>query len=179
MASAHWLQRLERETAVDESLHHAAAAVRRRLERAPRLRLFLQGDWMDHPLHAAATDVPVGAFTCRLLLDALASARESRGLAQAADATAALGLVSAVAAAVPGIADWSYARGAARRVGALHGGSNLLGTGLYAASLIARRRGRRPLGIGLARAGFALLLLGAWLGGELTYRLGMGVREPR
>jgi uncharacterized membrane protein len=179
MVEQHGSQRFGGETALDGSLQRASARMRGLLDRAPRLRGLVRGKWMGHPLHPAATDVPIGAFTCSLLLDALGGARGDRAFTRAADVTVAFGLAGAVGAALPGLADWSYIQGGgARRIGAVHGGANLLVLALYGASLAARRRGRRPLGVGLSGAGFAVLLFSAWLGGELSYRLGVGVHPP-
>jgi nitrite reductase/ring-hydroxylating ferredoxin subunit len=88
-----------------------------------------------------------------------------------------VGLAGALSAAVFGLADWSYTGGRARRVGAVHGLTNVLIAGLYAASLAARQRGHRGAGIALSSAGFSLLLFSSWLGGELVYRYGVGVNR--
>src|ERR671936_876851 len=36
-----------------------------------RVRDFLHGTWLGHPLHPVLTDVPIGAWTTAVLLDAL------------------------------------------------------------------------------------------------------------
>src|ERR671923_2978820 len=41
------------------------------LERLPMLRAVLNGTWLGHPVHAAATDLPVGAWAAGSVLDVL------------------------------------------------------------------------------------------------------------
>ena len=47
--------------------------------------------------------------------------------------------------------------------------------GLFGAAWVARRRGHRRTARRLALAGTALVGAGAYLGGHLVYRLGVGV----
>ena len=69
----------------------------------------------------------------------------------------------------------------ARRIGALHGGGNVVLTGLFALSLLARwgnpafLPNTLPLILGLL--GAVLALFTAWLGGELVYRLRVAVDD--
>ena len=68
---------------------------------------FLHGTWLGHPLHPVMTDLPLGAWTVTLLLDAMDDGRGRSGVARAADASVALGLVGAAGSAVTGLTDWS------------------------------------------------------------------------
>src|SRR5262249_18082909 len=68
---------------------------------------FLHGTWLDHPLHPVMTDLPLGAWTATLLLDAMDAGRGRSGLARAADASLALGLLGAAGSAATGLTDWS------------------------------------------------------------------------
>lgn len=147
------------------------------LEHRPRLRSLVHGTWLGHPLHAALTDWPVGAWTATLCLDLLDWLRPGRGLRSAATATTGFGLVGALAAATAGLADWTWTSHGARRLGLVHGLANLAVTGLYTASLLARLRGDRGRGIGLAGLGYGLLAFSTWLGGHLAYRCGVGVNR--
>ena len=97
---------------------------------------------------------------------------------RAADASTTLvgaGVLAAVPAAVTGAIDWSDTTGEDHRMGALHGVGNLVVTGLYATSWMARRRGHRGLGIVLGLAGGTVATATAYLGGHLVYRRGIGV----
>ena len=134
----------------------------------------LHGTWLGHQLHPALTDVPIGAWTVALVLDAL----EARGrweFAPGADAAIAVGLAGATGAAVTGITDWAETNGEARRVGATHGLLNLGVALLYGTSLAARRQGYRATGRQLAALGYAVSMVSAYLGGHLVFAKRIGV----
>src|SRR3954452_86548 len=67
----------------------------------------LHGVWLGHPLHPVLTDVPIGAWTTALALDARETASGDEAYGRAADFAIGLGLVAAVGAAVTGLNDWS------------------------------------------------------------------------
>src|SRR5262249_58537363 len=139
---------------------------------------FLDGTWLGHPLHPALTDVPLGAWTTALVLDALDRPRawDGRGAYSAgADAAIAIGAAGAVAAATAGLVDWHHTDNGARGVGVVHGVLNTTVLALYATSLVLRRRGHRPAGRGFGYAGFAAMCAAAYLGGTLVYRQRIGV----
>jgi uncharacterized membrane protein len=140
---------------------------------------FLHGEWMHEPLHAAVTDVPIGAWTATVALDSAAALSGRRELDYAADATLYIGLAGAALSAIAGLADWSEIRKPApRRIGAVHALLNIGATALFASSCFARHRNNnRPSGRALAAAGYALVALSAHLGGNLVYGHGIGVRE--
>ncbi|MDP9295392.1 MAG: Rieske 2Fe-2S domain-containing protein, partial [Actinomycetota bacterium] len=81
------------------------------------------------------------------------------------------------------LSDWADTTGETKRVGVAHGLGNVAALGLYAASLVARRRSRRSTGVLLSLAGAGVATLTAYLGGHLVYGRGMGVDqttfEPR
>lgn len=140
-------------------------------EDAPRgPRDLLYGVWLGHSLHAAVVTVPLGAWSAAMVLDLL---REE----SAADAMIGLGLLGAAGAAVTGAAQWqdTTKNEDPRRLGSLHALLNYTTTGLMAGSWLLRKSGRRNAAIGLSTAGLALGAAAAWLGGELTYGLGIGV----
>ncbi|MCC6553263.1 MAG: DUF2231 domain-containing protein [Polyangiaceae bacterium] len=161
---------------VERAAEPVQRAVSQALERAPRIAGALHGEWLGHPLHAALTDVPVGAWFAGFVLDMGEVLGGSRRLRRGADAAIAVGLAGSLGAAVAGIADWSETRDEAKRVGFVHGATNAVIAGLYGASLYARSRRRRGLGIALSTVGYGLLIFSSWLGGQLSYRLGVGVR---
>jgi nitrite reductase/ring-hydroxylating ferredoxin subunit/uncharacterized membrane protein len=147
------------------------------LERRPDLRTLLDGTWLGHPVHPAITDLAVGSWAAGFVLDLLDLVGINRGLRRGTDALQAIGLVGALGSAVTGISDWSYTGGGARRLGFVHGVVNTAIAGLYAASLVARARGNRTRGIALSSLGYGMLLFSSWLGGELSYRCGIGVNH--
>jgi nitrite reductase/ring-hydroxylating ferredoxin subunit/uncharacterized membrane protein len=138
---------------------------------APRgPRDLLYGTWLGHPLHAAVVTVPVGAWSATMIFDLMGEER-------AADLCLGVGLASAGGAALTGAAQWQDATNSEepRRLGALHALLNVAATTLMAGSFLLRRRGQRGTGIALSSAGLGVGLASAWLGGELSYSLGIGV----
>jgi nitrite reductase/ring-hydroxylating ferredoxin subunit/uncharacterized membrane protein len=135
---------------------------------ARRVKNWLNGVWLGHPLHPALTDVPVGAWMTGALLDLV-------GARGAADAAMTVGVISAVPTALAGAADWSDTEGESRRIGLVHAGLNSMGLVCVIASLFARRNNSRALGIGLSTLGLAFSSVSAWLGGHLVYGLGTNV----
>lgn len=135
---------------------------------AQRLKNWLNGTWLGHPLHPALTDAAIGAWSAGMLLDLIGAERE-------ADAAMSVGVVSALPTAVAGAADWADTSEQSRRIGLIHGLLNGAGLVLMLGSLWARRTHHRGLGIGLSTLGLSLSTVSAWLGGELVYRLGTNV----
>jgi len=147
------------------------------MERSGTLRSVLNGTWLGHPVHPALTDVPIGTWTAGFVLDLLDMVGINRRLRRASDVVQTIGFFSAIVAALPGLADWSYTRNRPRRVGFVHGLTNLVIVGIYGASLAARRRGDRGTGVALSALGYGLLMFSSWLGGTLAYRFGIGVNH--
>ncbi len=85
-----------------------------------------------------------------------------------------LGVLSSLPAAATGLSDWGDTQGAERRVGLVHAASNTVGLALLTGSWL-RRRGGGSGGRLLALAGFGVMGAGGWLGGHLSYALGVGV----
>jgi nitrite reductase/ring-hydroxylating ferredoxin subunit/uncharacterized membrane protein len=135
----------------------------------------LHGVWLGHPLHPVLTDVPIGAWTTALALDAREVTTGDKGYGRAADFAIGVGLVAAVGAAVTGLNDWSETDGRSRRLGLLHGLLNLTATALVATSYALRRNGSRPAGRASAVAGYGIAVGAAYLGGNLVYRERIGV----
>ena len=142
---------------------------------AQKIRNFLNGSWLGEPLHVVLTDVPIGAWTVAIMLDALDLIRNRREFSLAADTSVAIGLIGAAGAAVTGIADWSDVDPPARRVGLIHGLLNVGVTALFTTSFILRKRKSRTAGRVSAALGYALLSLSAHLGGKMVYEHRVGV----
>lgn len=134
----------------------------------PLVKDFLHGTWLGHALHPVITDVPVGALTAALFLDII-------GQAEGAKWAMALGYAGMIAAAVTGAADFANADGRARRYGTIHSLLMALSTVAYLISLLMRFEviaGSHQAAMAIAIAGYVLLTLGAYIGGELVYDLG-------
>lgn len=154
--------------AIAETFRSAGAA-------GQKVEDFLHGKWLGHPLHSVLTDIPVGAWTVALVLDAMDEMSERKEFGRGADAAVTLGIVGAVASAVTGLTDWHKTDGTARRVGITHGLMNATALALYATSLVCRRRKDRRTGRGLSFLGYAIASASAYLGGHLVYSEQIGV----
>jgi len=140
------------------------------------LRNFLYGQWMNVPLHAVLTDIPIGSWTATVAFDAIGAISGSWGMDAAADAANVLGLAAATATAITGLNDWSgIDKPAPRRIGLVHGLLNVAATGLFLGSCFARRSENRSTGRALAALGFLIITASAHLGGSLVYEHGIGV----
>ena len=162
---------------IDQAADRVQEVVHPIVHRAPAVASVLHGHWLGHPLHAALTDIPVGGWFTAQVLDCIEVFGHTRRFRRAADTAHLVGLVGAMAAAVAGLADWSTTRGGAKRVGFVHGATNMVVAGLYVGSLVARKNGRRRFGIALSSVGYGMVLFSSWLGGELSYRHGVGVKS--
>ena len=128
-----------------------------------RLRHLLHGEGTGVPLHVILTDVPLGAWFMAQFLDLF----QDVGLQRAATRLVGLGLIGAVPTAIAGWAEWALAYRGTRRVGLFHASVNAVGTVVFVASWAARLQNRRGLGVGLARVGGAVLIVGAMAGGYM------------
>lgn len=127
----------------------------------------LNGTWLGHPIHPAVTDVPIGALAVALVLDVI-------GEPAAASWAIIVGLVTALASAVTGLADYTDTDGAARTRATLHGTVMIVGTVTTALSLLARDGGDTAgtLATSLLVVGFVILAAGAYVGGDVAFVLG-------
>jgi hypothetical protein len=89
-------------------------------EAGQRIKDAMHGTWLGHPVHAAVTDVPVGAWTAAVVMDAVDELSPSDGLKRGADAAVAVGLAGTAVSALTGLTDWSAVDGRARRIGLAH-----------------------------------------------------------
>ena len=137
----------------------------------PPLRDLLHGTWLGHPVHPMLTDLPIGLLVGAFVLDLA-------GLGTAATWLVAIGIVTMIAAALAGFADYLDLSGTPRRYGTLHQLAMLVSLVLYVISL-----GERvwwPLFFPsaetwLAGAGLVFLVVGAYLGGDLVFDFGSQV----
>src|SRR5688572_15584707 len=128
----------------------------------------LHGVWLGHPLHPVFTDVPLGAWTTALALDA--AAQSDPGMRRAATFAIGVGLAGAAGAAVTGLTDWSETDGQSRRAGLIHGLLNITATTLFATAFALRRKDSHDGGRTAAWMGYTIALGAAYLGGDLVYR---------
>jgi nitrite reductase/ring-hydroxylating ferredoxin subunit/uncharacterized membrane protein len=133
----------------------------------------LSGTWLGHALHPALTDVVVGSWTSAVILDAVGGERAQDG----ADLLVGLGCLAAIPTAVTGLSDWLDTTGREWRMGFVHATGNVAALAIYAASLLARRSGRRGLGVMLGALGGATASFTAYLGGHLVFDRSVGVNQ--
>jgi nitrite reductase/ring-hydroxylating ferredoxin subunit/uncharacterized membrane protein len=133
---------------------------------------FLNGTWLGHPVHSAVTDLPIGVVTVSIVLDVI-------GQPVGADIALVIGVLTIVAAAVTGLADYTDVDGTARLRATVHSTVMTLALVLFVISL-AMRAGDPPdrtVPIVLSVVGFLLLSLGAAIGGDLVYLIGTHVNR--
>lgn len=144
-------------------------------ETGQKIKNFLHGTWLGHPLHPALTDVPIGSYTVAAVLDGIELAG-NEDYKSGADAAIAIGIAGALASAVTGLTDWTGTTKKRRKVGLMHGLLNLTATGLYVTSLILRqRKDSRGAAITFAMVGYGVTTAAAYLGGQLVYGEQTGV----
>ena len=132
------------------------------------LKDFLNGKWLGHSIHAAMTDLPIGALSLTILFDVL-------NLRTAADISLIVGILAMVGAAVAGLADYSDTDDDARAAATVH--ATLMSSALvmYLISLVLRLgdpSADRAVAIALSFVAYLILNAGAWVGGEVVYALG-------
>lgn len=165
------LDRLGQMTQLDAVADKIDGILRPRLE-APPVRNALSGVWLGHRLHPMLTDVAISCFSGAALVDVVAP-RHS----QIARRLIGLGIVAAVPTAASGLSDWIDVYDDGRRIGLVHAAGNSVALVLYARSFL--RRGHVLSGKRKGRissfAGLAVLAVTGYLGGHLSYVLGVGV----
>ncbi len=160
---------IERASALDS----LGGALNRAVHKVPipaRVRGTLSGTWLGHPVHPLLVTTPIGFWTSATVLDAMGPRAR-----RPAQTLVGAGVLSVAPTALTGISDWADTTGAEQRVGFVHLSLNLIATGCYGASWVARRRDRHGAGVAWSLAGAALASTAGWLGGQLSYALGVGV----
>ncbi len=139
--------------------------------------------FLGHPVHQMLIPLPAGLFIVAVILDVIDAFVKASWIPTVTFWNLALGVVSALVAAVFGLVDWTKIPSGtrAKRVGALHGLGNGIAVVLFAAAVWLRAGvpdQRAAVGaLTLELVAFVLLGVTAWLGGELVDRLGVGVDD--
>ncbi len=164
------VHRLESQSALDKPAEVVAGLVSKVAPTGP-VKDLLSGTWLGHPVHPLLITVPIGCWTSATILDLLAG----KAAAPYAKRLVGAGILSAFPTALTGASDWADTLGPERRVGFAHAMGNYAAIGLYALSWNSRRKGKQVRGISLALLGAGLVSATGYLGGHLTYALGVGV----
>jgi uncharacterized membrane protein len=124
---------------------------------------------------------PLGLLAIGVLFDIIRMFTGNDVLAAVAFWNIAAGVVGGLLAALFGFIDWLNvpAGTRAKQVGLLHGGGNVVVVALFAVSWLLRLGEPNyvpsTLAFVLGIVAVLIALVTAWLGGELVYRLGVGV----
>ena|SRR5437868_1674175 len=137
-------------------------------------------NFLGHPVHPMLITFPLGLLPVAVLFDIIFLCTTNSQWAGISYWLIAAGVLGGLCAAVFGAADWwaldSGTR--AKRIGLLHGLINVVVTALFAISWVMRRPNPAApslTAIVIGIIAFVLALVAAWLGGELVYRLSVGV----
>lgn len=132
----------------------------------------LNGTWLGHPVHSAATDLPIGALTVAIVLELV-------GQHTAADIALVVAVVSIAGSIVTGLADYTDVDGTARMRATVHATVMLISEVLFIVSLVIRGGNPpdRSLPTILVLLGFATISVGAAIGGDLVFLIGTNVNR--
>jgi uncharacterized membrane protein len=137
---------------------------------------------MGHPIHPILVPFPLGLLTASVIFDVVHVLTGGARWVEISFWMIAVGVLGGLLAAVFGLIDWlaipSGTR--AKAVGLGHGSSNVLMVVLFAWSWLLRSGAPGDPGvlpIVLSFLGVGLASLGGYLGGELVFRMGIGVAE--
>ena len=137
-----------------------------------------------HPVHSMLISFPIGLWITSFAADVIFYFhREWTGLLFVSKVMIAAGCLGAVAAAIPGIIDWlSITNGAIKRIANWHARLNIIALIVFAISLYFRMRAgthwvnyRMRIPFLLSLLGVVLISISSWLGGELTFKHGVGM----
>jgi len=135
-----------------------------------------------HPVHQMLIVFPLGLLATAVVFDVIFLVTDNPAWTMAAFYMIGVGVLTGLAAAVPGAIDWlAIPRSTrAKRIGLVHGAGNVVVVALFAMSWYFRRDqpAAPPTGAvvaGLLGAGLSVVT--GWLGGELVNRLGVGVDD--
>lgn len=168
-----WTLRLEEATALDRPVQALEPWIQGLFGTGTRASV-LRGEWLGHAVHPPLTDVVLGTWTSASLLDLIGGPQSHA----AAQRLVGAGVLIAGPTAWTGWAEWSAVGTRDKRVGLVHAVTNGLAISLYAASWVARRRGRHGTGVRLALSGAAVSGLAAYLGGHLVAARKVASRHP-
>jgi uncharacterized membrane protein len=135
-----------------------------------------------HPIHPMLIVFPIGLWVFSFVADLIWLLGGAPVWQDLAFSTMAGGVIGALMAAVPGIADFlSITDPQVRAVGWAHMLINLSVVALYAVNLWLRTWTPPVVLLPVVLSGIAVVLLSisGWLGGELVYVHGMGVETHR
>jgi len=129
---------------------------------------FLNGVWLGHPVHSAATDIPIGTLLLTVILDVM-------GQNAAADIALVATILFMLGAALTGAADYTDTDETARVRATLHATLMVIALLLLLMSLVLRAAGGdsdRSIAVAISFLGFLIVTAGAYVGGDVVYIFG-------
>jgi uncharacterized membrane protein len=134
-----------------------------------------------HPVHPMLVVLPLGLFIGAVIVDTIDLYTGSSALAQVSFFNIMVGILGGLLAALFGFLDWRLVplHTRAKQIGAWHGIGNVVVVLMFGVSWWLRRENinyeATPLALAFSYGAILLGVLTAWLGGELVYRLNVGV----
>jgi uncharacterized membrane protein len=137
---------------------------------------------MGHPIHPVLVPFPIGLLTTSVIFDVVHLITGGERWAEITFWMIAVGVIGGFLAAIFGMIDWlALTSGTrAKAIGLGHELSNVLMVALFAVSWLLRSGDPGDPGvlpIVLSFLGVGLASLGGFLGGEMVFRMGIGVEE--
>lgn len=144
------------------------------------IKTLLHGTWpLGHPLHPAVTDITIGAYTAAVALDVFGAIWDP-SLARAADVTITFAFLTSLLSIISGLTDWKETYGEEKRTGMLHGLLMVAASLAFLSSIWLRLQvggDARTVAVWLSGIGWAVMLVGAFFGGEMPYGYGTEVNR--
>jgi uncharacterized membrane protein len=151
-----------------------------------KLSEFLQGKWLGHPLHAAIVHIPVGTWIAACTLDVAIRAHWlNEGSSHLANYCVGVGLLGALVAVAPGVADWMQIKREkpAWKLGLYHMVLNVAAVAVWTVNLALRWNSNAiitPTILVTSLLGTALIFISGYLGSLMVFDQGIGVaRESK
>jgi uncharacterized membrane protein len=136
-----------------------------------------------HPVHPMLVVFPIGLFATAVVFDILYLIAGNPVFPTVSYYMIAAGILGGLLAAIFGFIDWLGLSNdsRAKKIGGWHGLGNFVIVVLFTISWFLRRADANfaptSLALLLSFAGIGLALITAWLGGEMVFRLGVGVDQ--
>lgn len=135
---------------------------------------------LGHPIHPMLIVFPLGLLTVAAIFDVIYIFTQNGHWVDLSYWMIASGIIGGLIAAVLGVVDWlGIPEGTrAKYIGLIHGLSNVVVVILFIVSWFMRRpnpMAPNMTAIILGWIGIVIALVASWLGGELVYRLNVGV----
>jgi uncharacterized membrane protein len=135
-----------------------------------------------HPIHPMIIVLPLGLLPASIFADLVHHIIDDPTWGSFSFWLMLAGVLSGLVAGVIGFMDWKDlpAGTKARRIGAIHGLTNIVAIVVFLASLLLRfgdPSHPSAFATSVAVIGLFVAGLGGWLGGELVFRLGVGVHQ--